>query len=306
MRERGEPLAVLLASEWPIYGRFGYGPATRSATLAIETVRAQVVAPPASGSVELVVGSSEIARAMAAVHDAARRRRAGEIRRNPAAWPLRAGLEEDPWDGRWSGCIALRRDARGAPDGYVRYRGIPRWEDGRSRGVLEVDELCGASDDAEAELWRHLLERDLVVTVRAPGRPLDDQLPWLLGDPRAARCTEVGDQLWVRLLDPALALEARAYDRVASLVLELRDPLPGAGATRLLLDAGPDGARCRPTRRAADLVLPVVALGAAYLGGTRLRDVVRRTGADEATPGALDRADALLRAAAEPWCGTQF
>lgn len=39
VRERGEPLAVLTASEPAIYGRFGYGPATQDMELAVDTVR---------------------------------------------------------------------------------------------------------------------------------------------------------------------------------------------------------------------------------------------------------------------------
>ncbi|HEY5628136.1 MAG TPA: GNAT family N-acetyltransferase, partial [Candidatus Limnocylindrales bacterium] len=35
--EAGEPLAVLIASEYPIYGRFGYGPATRDARITVDT-----------------------------------------------------------------------------------------------------------------------------------------------------------------------------------------------------------------------------------------------------------------------------
>jgi hypothetical protein len=51
--------------------------------------------------------------------------------------------------------------------------------------------------------------------------------------------------------------------------------------------------------------VPVMALGAASLGGTRLRDAVVGTGFEERTPGAL-AADRLLRAAEEPWCSTGF
>ena len=49
-----------------------------------------------------------------------------------------------------------------------------------------------------------------------------------------------------------------------------------------------------------------MALGAAYLGGTRLRDAVVATGFEERTPGALAVADRLFRAADEPWCSTGF
>ena len=114
------------------------------------------------------------------------------------------------------------------------------------------------------------------------------------------------DGLWVRLFDVPRALEARTYEREGSLVLEVVDDEAWGGTRRLLLDAGPDGATCRPTDRSPDLTLPVAALGGAYLGGTRLRDLVVATGADEHRPGALAEADALLRTADEPWCSTFF
>ena len=102
------------------------------------------------------------------------------------------------------------------------------------------------------------------------------------------------------------ALEARTYGRAASLVLEVVDDEAWGGTRRLHLDATPDGATCRATDLSPDLTLPVAALGGAYLGGTRLRDLVLATGADEHRPGALAEADALLRTAEEPWCSTFF
>jgi hypothetical protein len=54
------------------------------------------------------------------------------------------------------------------------------------------------------------------------------------------------------------------------------------------------------------MTLHVAALGAAYLGGTRLRDAVLAGGCDEHSPGALARTDALLRTPDEPWCSTFF
>ena len=37
LRARGEAVGLLYASEYPIYGRFGYGPATRAATWSLDT-----------------------------------------------------------------------------------------------------------------------------------------------------------------------------------------------------------------------------------------------------------------------------
>jgi predicted acetyltransferase len=241
-----------------------------------------------------------------AVHEAWRVRRAGEIRRRPDSFDVRLGLVEDPWDGRWKGFLAFHRDATGAADGYVRYKSKLRWEDGHARSIIEVEELYGLTDEAYAVLWRFLGEIDLVATVRAEGRPVDERLPWLLTNARAARMTDVGDGLWLRLFDVPRALEVRTYAVTDAMVLEVPDEAAADGRWRLALDASPGGATCRQSDREADLVVPVMALGAAYLGGTRLRDAVVGTGFEEHTAGALARADRLFRAADEPWCSTGF
>lgn len=44
-RERGSVAAVLIASEYPIYGRFGFGPATRMAGLTVDVPRSGACGP---------------------------------------------------------------------------------------------------------------------------------------------------------------------------------------------------------------------------------------------------------------------
>ena len=305
IRERGEAVGVLWTAEYPIYGRLGYGPATRTGTMRLDVSRTRFHGAPATG-VELVTPDPTVRDEVRSIHEMWRVRRAGEIRRAPIRFDVALGLEDNPWAGRWKGFLALRRDAGGAVDGFVRYNALRTWDDDHAGAVVEVQELYALTDEAYAALWRFLAEIDLLATVKAPGRPLDERLPWLLANARAARMTDLVDGLWVRLFDVPRALEARCWATAGSLVLEVVDDDAAGGRSRLALDAGPDGATCRPTGRDADLVVPVAALGAAYLGGTRLCDAVIGTGFEEPTPGALAVADRLFRAADEPWCSTGF
>jgi predicted acetyltransferase len=301
----GEPLAILLASEYPIYGRYGYGPATRAATLTVSTKETTLPGEP-TGSIELAALSAATRDAMRGVFEVVRTRVAGEIWRRDVTWNLDTAQEEDAFDGkRWSGFIALHRDAAGAVDGYARYKTDPKWEYGPT-GEVEVLDLHALTDEASADLWRFLLSIDLVTTLKAANRPPGDPLPWLLSNPRTVGIDHVADRLWVRILDVSRALEARMYEREATLVLEVVDGESRGGTRRWRLDAGPDGASCRATGEQPDLTLPVAAIGAAYLGGTRLRDAVRQTGADEHRLGALAEADAIFRTSEEPWCSTFF
>jgi predicted acetyltransferase len=303
--ERGECVGLLYASEYPIYGRFGYAPGTRTADWVITTRATRMRGEPA-GSVELATPDASTKEILKSVFEAWRPRQAGEISRRDVGWDSRLGLREEPWGERWKGWVLLHRDGASVVDGYARYKAIPKWEGHGPQAVVEVQELVALTPDAYAGLVRFLLELDLVATVKLEGRRESERVRWLLTNARAARPVDAGDALWVRLFDVRRALEARTYERVASLVLEVVDDEAWGGTRRLHLDATPGGATCRPTDRSPDLTLPVAALGGAYLGGTRLRDLVLATGADEHRPGALAEADALLRTAEEPWCSTFF
>src|SRR4051794_17913737 len=54
VRERGEPMAGLYASESVIYGRFGYGIASSQVQVVIETDRAEYRAPLPDGRLDIV------------------------------------------------------------------------------------------------------------------------------------------------------------------------------------------------------------------------------------------------------------
>jgi predicted acetyltransferase len=304
IRERGEAVGLLHASEYGIYGRFGYGPGSRVATWTLDTAATGFHGAPVAG-VDMVPANAEARDAIRGVFEAWRARQAGEIRRHDFRWDTDLGLADSPWHPAWKGFLALHRDSTGVVDGYVRYQAEEKWEQRQPRCLVKVDELHALTDEADHALWRFLAEIDLVAKVIASGRSPSDRLPWLLTNARAAVASDIGEDVWVRLFDVARALEARSYERTGSLVLEVVDGELDA-PIRVALDASPDGATCRPTDRPPDLTLRVAALGAAYLGGTRLRDAVIATGVDEHREGALGDADNLFRTADEPWCSTGF
>ncbi len=306
LRARGEVVGLLYAAEYPIYGRFGYGPACREAEWTLDTRSAAFHGDP-EGRVDLVTIGEETRDAIIAVFDAWRSGQAGEIRRRPYSWDFDLGMREDAWGPTWKGFLALHRDARGVTDGYARYsRADDKWEQRQPRNVVKLEELHALTDGAYAALWRYLVEMDWVATVKAERRSPSERLPWLLTNARAATLSEVGDGVWIRLFDVPRALEARTYDTEANVVIEVLDAEAPGGRTRVHLETGPDGAACQTTDRAPDLTVDLAALSAAYLGGTRLGDAVRPTGVDEHRPGALATVERLLRTPDEPWCSTFF
>ena len=304
-RERGEAVGLLYAAEYPIYGRFGYGPGCRNVTWTLDTLATSFYGEPAA-NVDFVPANEETRDVMKRVFEAWRMRQPGEIRRRDFRWDFDLGLREDAWDPRWKGFVVFHRDASGTVDGYARYRAEDKWVLGQPRNILTVDELHALTVDAYAALWRFLAEIDWIATVKAERRSPTERLPWLLTNARAVRASDVGDGMWVRLVDIPRALEARTYEREGTVVLEVVDPETPGGRVRVRLDAGADGATCRPTTRSPDLTLDVAALGAAYLGGIPLADAVAARGADEHRRNALRKADRLLRTLDEPWCSTFF
>jgi predicted acetyltransferase len=302
-RERGDAVSLLYAAEYPIYGRFGYGPATSTATWTLTTAGTRFTGP--SGGVELARPADAVP-VLQAVFDADRLRRPGEIRRLEYRWQFDLGLRESSWGERWKGNVALHRDANGEVDGYARYTPKEVWEERQPRGTIAVNELIALDDEAYGALWRFLGELDLVATVKAGGRRRDERLPWLLTNARAVVESDVGDALWVRLLDVPRALEARTYERRGQVVLEVVDGEAPGGRMRVELDASEGGASARTTGRSPDLTLDVAALGSAYLGGTRLSHAVIPHGVDEHRTGALATAQAIFRTADEPWSATFF
>lgn len=305
IRKRDEAFGLLYASEYPIYGRFGYGPGVREATLTLDT-RKTGFHPASSGRVELVKADAEAIAALKGVFDEWRQRQPGEIRRRDHGWEYDLALRESVWGPTWKGFVVLHRDPAGSVDGYARYHAEDKWEQRQPANPVTVDEIHALDETAYVSLWRFLAELDWAATVKAERRSPSELLPWLLTNARAFDMSDVGDGMWVRVFDVPRALAARTYEREGSMVLEVIDQEASGGRTRVKLDAEPSGATCTKTDRSADLTLDVAALGAAYLGGTSLRQAAAGFGVDEHREGALAEADALFRTLDEPWTSTFF
>ncbi len=175
--------------------------------------------------------------------------------------------------------------------------------------MLRVRELIASGPAVIAALWSDLLTRDLVGEVTAPVRPVDDPLLAMLTDPRRAH-PAVSDGLWVRLADVPAALCKRRYAAGVDVVLDVIDPvLPDNAGRWRLQSAGPDDpalASCERSGAAADVLLTVQALGAAYLGGASFGQLAGAGHVRELTPGAVARLAAAMSHDRAPWACMVF
>jgi predicted acetyltransferase len=189
----------------------------------------------------------------------------------------------------------------GQPAGYAIYVVEQDWAHGSSTGTVTVLEVVAPTPEATRELWRWLLDFDWTSRFVADHLPLDHPLFLLLAEPRRMQL-EVGDAIWLRLIDVEAALAARSYDADTQVVVELTDAFLPENAGRWRL-----GARgAERTNASAELALDVTGLGSVYLGGFSFRDLVEASRAVELAPGAVSRADALFRTGVQPWCPEIF
>ncbi|WP_028922412.1 GNAT family N-acetyltransferase [Pseudonocardia acaciae] len=300
-----EPVAALWASMAPLYGRFGYGLASRKAAATVTTPAPFVPSAPQGGVVKWF-GADEVAETLRAVHAAVAASRVGWVSRPKVAW--RTWLADDERDR--GGCSAYRYAVHrpsdgGEPDGYAVFRAKEAWPESGPDYELEIRELVAATGAAHAGLWRSLLDVDLVGRVRHSNVALDDPLPLLLRNPRVLG--EVSDALWVRLVDLDRALAARRYAAPCDVVLEVADRFCpwNAGRWRLKTEAD-GGAHTERTSAPADLECDTADLAAAYLGGTRLTALAAAGRVRELRPGAVVAASRALATDTEPHCPEIF
>jgi predicted acetyltransferase len=299
---REEPVAILIASEAPIYGRYGYGTATLHAHYRLETATARFAARPAAADQVRTLDHDELRVVGPGIYERFRVSQPGAIGRDDRWWDFYTSILRRPGDDS----ADKRLHAACGDDGWASYSIEDKWEHGVSATRLEVADLVAVTADAYAALWHHLLTLDLVATVEAGDRPPIEPLPQLLTDSRRAFQTEVADFLWVRLLDLPTALAARTYSNPDRLVIDVVDKFRPGSSGRFAVEGGPEGGACAATDKEPDLVLTVGDLGAAYLGGTPLYPAAYIGRVDERTTGAVRRFDAMFLSTPIPWCNTWF
>ncbi|RST13667.1 GNAT family N-acetyltransferase [Streptomyces sp. WAC05374] len=296
----GEPLAVLTASEPVIYGRFGYGVATRQMRAEIDTNRVRLSVPPGTDDVALrLVAPSEASAACEAVYARLVPGRPGMLARRPG-WE-RLPLLDPPGvrDGASAlQCVLAERD--GEAVGYALYSTKPEWSPAGPQGTVRLRHMGALDPAAYAAVWRFLCGIDLMSTVQVPNRPVDDAWQHLVSDVR--RCDlRVQDGLHLRVVDLPAALEARTYLAPVDVVLEVEDSFCPWNTGRWRLSGDAKGATCSRTDDPAELTLSVRELGAAYLGGVSLASLAGAGLVREVRHGALAEASLAFGSPVAPW-----
>ena len=298
LREAGEPVAFLWASEGTIYGRYGYGLASWQLEVAVPRERTAFARPAERFGRVRFVSRDEALEAFPRVYERVFAQRPGFFARSPAWWDVRTLRDAPPGQPPFERVLL---EVGGEPQGYAFYQVHQSWEHGSTSGHVDVAEALGATPEATRAIWRYLLDLDWTAEIRADKLPVDHPLLLLLAEPRRSGA-RVGDCLWVRLVDVGAALAARGYAGDGELVLEVRDAFCPWNEGRWRLAEG----RAERTGAEPDLALDAEALGSVYLGGVSFRELAAALRLEERRQGAAERADAVFGRGPAPWCPEIF
>ncbi len=304
VRERGEALAALWASESVIYGRFGYGLGIESYSFKVRRERSGFATDaPSQGRMRLhrLDESREL---IPAVWDAFRAAQPGMVSRSAPWWNVRMFTDAEAFREGWSERHIATYERDGEIRGYVAYATKEKWERTGPDGEINVQELIALDDEAYGALWRFIFGIDLVGTITAGNRRRDEPLFWMLSDPRRLQ-RDAQDAIWLRIVDVERALAGRRYSVEGAVTFAVSDDfLPGAAGT-YRLEGGPDGAACVRVAATPEIILSVRELSAALMGSVRF-STLARAGRVEGSASALRRADLMFSWEPVPWCPEHF
>ena len=290
IHSRQEPLAVLQASESIIYGRYGYGMASFESNLEIEKTRSAYAIDHASEGQPYFIEESEAREIFPQIYSEAIENRVGMVRRRENWWEFR--FREPGLKGGDPKSWFVKYQKNGEADGYLRYT--------INDAELNIIELIASSHEAYSSLWRLCLDMDLVDTIKAEHRPADEELKWMLADPR--RLVEhSSDRYWVRLVDVKKALSQRSYSVDGSLTLEVKDNFLPWNQEVVELRSGSGESSCATSNKNPDIVLSAGDLGAVYLGGINFSTLLAAGRSEEITKGSVSKANLMFSTERKPW-----
>lgn len=309
--DRGQPIALLTASEATIYRRFGFGQATYNHAITLETPHGLPLKREIPGTVHSVE-PDVLFDLSQHIFEQFHAQTNGSVSRS-ISYPLAISgriTEESSLERNKKARGAVYYDGDARPAGYVAYEvaGSDEWP-----VTLKVGDLVALTEDAYLALWKHMGTIDLSKKVTFSEAPVQDPLPYALADSRQYQVTGREDLLWARVLDVKTVLEARTWTREGQFALTIDDPLNHASGS-YLVDVS--GGRAHVTVSEDDqvsnaVVLHVADLGTLAFGG--VDPVTRSSGMlmHRSNGAPLDQAArwdvaAWFRQPAEPYCLTHF
>ena len=302
MRDRGQSVAALWASQAAIYQRYGYAMTTVLRSYHVDTTDI--------GFHDGVWGSGCVERL--SVNDAFDviksiyirfvENRTCYLHRSKALW-LQNAMEEI--EGQGPIHAGVHYDEEGKADGYIIYTLRANKVDHATRGQeIIIRDMAWLSIDGYRSMWEWLKRHDLVGRVSYQTAAADDPAVKLFAEPRLLHGVD-HEGIWLRVVDATSALGDRAYSSEGEITIGLTDdPLTPWNNRSIRLEASPEGAHVTSSK-SADLQTSAKALASLYSGFRTARQL-RAWGLIEGEDHVIDTADRLFASSHAPHCPDHF
>ncbi len=220
MRDRGQFVSSLWASQAAIYQRYGYAHAAPSLAYTIDPQDIRFVSPPsAEGSCRRysLADSFPILRQLYIDFIASRML---YLHRSRALWQNNA-LDADVADGPIH--VVVYHDDQDIPQGYMVYTTRSNTVDHVARPQeMIIRDMAWLTLEACLGLWHFITQHDLVGRVRFLHMPPDDPAAILLQEPRLLHAN-VTEGTWLRITQTTGAPASRCYTTAGHLTIEVAD-----------------------------------------------------------------------------------
>lgn len=303
MRDAGQPVAALWASQAAIYQRYGYAMTTVCRRYSVDTVDVQFHDGDGGSSNVQRVDPATAYDSVKSIYIEFVSDRMCYLHRAKTLW-LQNALEPKPADGPvW---VAVCTDEDDKAQGYVIYTlRSGRVEHPSRSQELAIRDLAWLTPDAYRSLWRFIASHDLVGRVRWNDAPADDPAAEFFMEPRLLNA-EDREGAWFRVVDLPAALAGRGYDVEEDLTLRVADDaLTPWNDGVWQLQAAADGSHVRQANALADIELSAKALASLFTG-FRSASQLASWGLLSGDAQAIRRADALFRTRHAPHCPDHF
>jgi len=264
MRDSGQMVAALWASQAAIYQRYQFAMTTVSRSYDIDTVDIGFHDGDMGDYEVVLTGPENCLDELKSVYIENVTDRICYLHRSSLLWRMNF-LDERPEDGPVR--IGLCRDDTGRAAGYVIFslRAAKVNHPSRSQQI-KIRDLVALSSNAYRSLWRFIASHDLVGSVQWHNAPLDDPASELFTEPRLLKMRD-DEGFWFRVVDVAGALRQRGYSESGEIRIGIQDdPLTPWNGGTYLLNASPDGAEVSRSTGSPDILLSVKALASLYTG----------------------------------------
>ena len=291
MKDRGQTVAALWASQAAIYQRYGYSLCAVQRRYEVDTVDMTLLAEAAAG---YEVRREAAADAMPILKDLYRSFIADRTLYLHRSTPLWQGGVLADREGEGPTHIAICRNGSGNPVGYVVYTLREAKVDHPARGQeIQIRDLVWLDIDACRALWSFVGRHDLVGRVVWPTAPADDPAWELFSEPRMLNAQDK-EGVYFRIVDVAGALSQRGYSADGEIVIGIspdRESPWNEGNWQLSVANGE--AEVRATTDPAEVQFSIKSLSSAFSGFRRVSQL-SAWGLVTGETAAIARADTLF------------